>query len=64
MTRSPLAQAACVVQNPFPSVLWYAPSGQVAHAGALLVLEKLPTAQSSHLRVAELMNVPGVHAPQ
>jgi hypothetical protein len=47
-TRSPLAQTVCVVQKPFPSVLWYAPSGQIAHAGALLVLEKLPAAHGAH----------------
>ena len=41
------------------------PSGQLAHAGALLVLEKLPTAQGAHRAgdgsLASATNVPGVH---
>ena len=63
--RSPFAQTVCVVQNPFPSVLWYASSGQTAHAGALLVSEKLPAAHGAHRAGdgswAMATNVPGVH---
>ena len=64
-TRSPLAQTACVVQNPFFSELWYAPSGQLVHSGALLVSEKLPAAHGAHRSgdgsLALATNVPGVH---
>ena len=62
---SPATHTVCLLQNPFPSVLWYASPGQIAHAGALLVSETLPAAHGVH-RAGDgslplATNVPGRH---